>query len=182
MSAKKSQSLTSIFDEHDLKVSKTEQKKAMQRLQDLAIPLTQLPKKKLAALTAEEEFIESLQELASINSKEARRRQLQRIGKLFREETDENVQGIINTLYEHTFSPEQRGKYDTWHTRFIEQGDTVIKTFCKQYRSAEPNTINQYLIHYEYAKDMQHEAGQVAAQKVLAMYVQQVLILENRKK
>lgn len=172
---------TSIFDDYDLKISKTELKKSMQRLQDIAVPLTQMSKKNIKSLPASEEFIDGLLELNTINSKEAKRRQLQRIGKLFREEPDANVHAIINTLYEHTFSPEQRGKFDTWHTRFIEQGDPIIKTFCKQYRSAESNTINQYLIHYEYAGDMNDDQGQEVATLKLAMYVQQILILEAKK-
>lgn len=173
--------LTSIFDDYDLKISKTELKKSMQRLQDLAIPLTKLSKKKINSLQAEEEFIDALLELNTINSKEARRRQLQRIGKLFREEPDSNIMQIIHTLYEHTFSPEQRGKLDTWHTRFIEQGDPVIKTFCKQYRKAEPNTINQFLIHYEFSQDMHDDDGQLVAKENLALYVKQVLILDAQK-
>lgn len=175
------QSPQSIFDEHDLKVSKTELKKAMQRLQDLAIPLSRMSAKKIKNLPASEDFIETLLDLNDITSREARRRQLQLIGKRFRAETDEAVQGIVLALYEHTFSAEQRAKHDTWYTRIIEQGDEVIKTFCKRYKNAEPNTINQYLIHYEYAKDMADGMGQTLATNVLAMYIQQVLIIDNEK-
>lgn len=169
----------SIFDEYDLTISKTEQKKAMQRLQDVAVTLAAMSTKRIKQLPASETFIDGLLELNQTTAREAKRRQLQRVGKLFREELPSDTLATIQTAYEHYFSPEQRGKLDTWHQRFIDQGDEPIKVFCKAYKTAEPNTINQFLIHYEHGKTTGDDDMVTVAVKNLESYVQQVALIDK---
>lgn len=169
----------SIFDEYDLKISKTEQKKAMQRLQDVAVCLAAMSNKKIKQLPASETFIAGLLELNTTTARAAKRRQLQRVGKLFREELPSDTLATIEAAYEHYFSPEQRAKLDVWHQRFIEQGDHPIKTFCKAYKTAEPNTINQFLIHYEHGQTTGDEDMMRVAVSNLASYVQQVVLIDK---
>lgn len=81
------------FTEEDFEVlegraSKTEQKKAVQRMAALGAQLAELPRKQIEKLPVEERLIDALLEVESITSHEARRRQFQRIGKLLRNEDE----------------------------------------------------------------------------------------------
>ena len=70
------------WSEEDMRVSRTELKKAHERLQQLSIPLANLSKKQLKALPASDYFMAELMALADITSANARNRQTKRVGKL----------------------------------------------------------------------------------------------------
>lgn len=109
------------------RASKTEQKKAVQRMAALGEQLAQLSVKQIQKLPVDERLIDALMEVQNISSFEARRRQFQRIGKLLRNE-DETV--ILSYL-----TPQQGAKKQAqlmrWVDRMIEQGDPAINEFSK---------------------------------------------------
>ena len=78
------------FDSLEGRASKTEQKKAVQRMAALGEQLAQLSIKQIQKLPVDERLIDALLEVQNISSFEARRRQFQRVGKLLRNE-DETV-------------------------------------------------------------------------------------------
>lgn len=63
------------FDSLEGRASKTEQKKAVQRMAALGEQLAELSKKQIQALPVEERLIEALLDVQLITSFEARRRQ-----------------------------------------------------------------------------------------------------------
>ena len=65
--------------------SKTSRKKAMHALQDLGEALVELPAERLAELDLPERLRDAIREARRITSHEARRRQLQFVGRLMRE-------------------------------------------------------------------------------------------------
>lgn len=65
--------------------SKTSRKKAMHALQELGEALVELPPEKLAELDLPERLCDAIREARRITSHEARRRQLQYVGRLMRE-------------------------------------------------------------------------------------------------
>ena len=67
------------FDSLEGRASKTEQKKAVQRMAALGEQLAELSKKQIEALPVEERLIEALLDVQLITSFEARRRQFQRM-------------------------------------------------------------------------------------------------------
>ncbi len=70
--------------EEDQRPSKSEIKREMHALQALGEELTKLPAKELDALIDNERLLKAIHEMSRIKSNEARRRQLQFIGKLMR--------------------------------------------------------------------------------------------------
>lgn len=75
------------WSKQDMRVSRTEIKKAHERLQALSEPLTKLSKKQLANLPVSEYFLDELKHLTEIDSHTAKNRQIKRVGKLIIEET-----------------------------------------------------------------------------------------------
>ena len=120
------------FDSLEGRASKTEQKKAVQRMAALGEQLAQLSIKQIQKLPVDERLIDALLEVQNISSFEARRRQFQRVGKLLRNE-DETV--ILSYL-----TPQQGAKKQAqlmrWVDRMIEQGDPAINEFSKIYNAS----------------------------------------------
>ena len=76
------------FESLEGRASKTEQKKAVQRMAALGAQLAELSAKQIKNLPVEERLIEALLDVQQISSHEARRRQFSRIGKLLRNENE----------------------------------------------------------------------------------------------
>ena len=161
------------------RASKTEQKKAVQRMAALGEQLAELSKKQIEQLPVEERLIEALLDVQLISSFEARRRQFQRIGKLLRNE-DETV--ILSYL-----TPKQGAKktaqLQRWVERIIAQGDPVINEFSKMYNATERHTLRQHLLRVHRDMSQQASEEQIEASKLkLFNYVQQVALISDNTK
>ena len=171
------------FTEEDFEIlegraSKTEQKKAVQRMAALGAQLAELPKKQIQKLPVDERLIDALLEVELISSHEARRRQFQRIGKLLRNE-DESL--ILSYL-----TPQQGAKKQAqlmrWVDRIIDQGDPVINEFVKIYNAAERHTLRQHVLRIQ--RDLTKEtdeATRLESKNKLVNYVQQVALISDQK-
>lgn len=166
------------FDQMDMAVSRTELKKAHERLQRLAEPLANLSKKQMKALPASEFFLDDLLQLADITSHEARKRHIKRLGKLLAEE---EPHAIVEFLFRHTFSPEQQAKIESWQTRLNLQDDNTLKQFTKTFFDSEFNTIKQLLIWIAYAEYTQDDELMNESVADLHTYIRQVAIFSKGK-
>lgn len=141
------------FDSLEGRASKTEQKKAVQRMAALGEQLAQLSIKQIQKLPVDERLIDALLEVQNISSFEARRRQFQRVGKLLRNE-DETV--ILSYL-----TPQQGAKKQAqlmrWVDRMIEQGDPAINEFSKIYNASERHTLRQHVLRINRDKTQQEK-------------------------
>ncbi|QNW94282.1 ribosome-associated protein [Acinetobacter seifertii] len=165
------------FDSLEGRASKTEQKKAVQRMAALGEQLAQLSIKQIQKLPVDERLIDALLEVQNISSFEARRRQFQRIGKLLRNE-DETV--ILSYL-----TPQQGAKKQAqlmrWVDRMIEQGDPAINEFSKIYNASERHTLRQHVLRINRDKTQQvAEADLDASKKKFINYVQQIALLSDQ--
>ncbi|WP_168384690.1 ribosome biogenesis factor YjgA [Acinetobacter indicus] len=164
------------FESLEGRASKTEQKKAVQRMAALGEQLSQLNPKQIQKLPVDERLIDALIEVQNISSHEARRRQFQRIGKLLRNE-DESV--ILSYL-----TPQQGAKktaqLQRWVERIIKDGDPVINDFCKTYNAAERHTLRQHVLRIHRDLKVEMPAAELEASKLkLFNYVQQVALLSD---
>lgn len=166
------------FAEMDMAVSRTEQKKARERLQLLAEPLAQLSKKQMKDLPASEFFLDDLLQLNDITSHEARKRHIKRLGKLLAEE---EPHAIVEHLFRCTFSPEQQAKIESWQIRLNLQDENTLKQFTKTFFGSEFNTIKQLLIWVAYAKYQQDDQLLQESLNDLHTYIRQVAILSKAK-
>lgn len=166
------------FDNMDMVVSRTEQKKARERLQLLAEPLANLSKKQMKNLPASEFFLDDLLQLNDITSHEARKRHIKRVGKLLAEE---EPHAIVEYLFRCTFSPEQQAKIEAWQTRLNIHDENTLKQFTKSFFDSEFNTVKQLLIWIEYAKHLQDDELLQESVDDLHTYIRQVAILSKGK-
>ena len=120
------------FESLEGRASRTEQKKAVQRMAALGEQLAQLNPKQIQKLPVDERLIDALLEVQKISSFEARRRQFQRVGKLLR---NENETTILSYL-----TPQQGAKKQMqlmrWVDRMIDQGDPIINEFSKVFNAS----------------------------------------------
>lgn len=168
------------YDENDFedilegRASKSEQKRAVQRMAALAEQLAALPKKQIQKLPVDELLVDAFLELESITSHEARRRQYQRIGKLLRNE-DETM--LLSYLLPKQGAKKQ-AQLTRWVDRIIEQGDQAIHEFCKQYETAQRHTLRQHVLRYQRDLQAQLPEEELTKQRqAITNYVQQVAII-----
>ena len=164
------------FDTLEGRASKTEQKKAVQRMAALGEQLAELSPKQIQSLPVEERLIDALLDAQTITSHEARRRQFQRVGKLLRNE-DESV--ILSYL-----TPKQGVKktaqLQRWVERIVKDGDVVINEFVKTYNAAERHTIRQHALRIHRDMNKQVSEAELAESKLkLFNYVQQVALISD---
>lgn len=162
------------WKEQDMRVSRTELKKAHERLQALAEPLAHLSKKQMKKLPVSEYFLDELTALSDTTSPIAKKRQIKRVGKLI---SEENRHELVNALFQTRFSPEQAAKIEAWTTRFNINDEATMKQFCKQFKMAERNSIYQLLLWVEYAKHINDDELLAESEEDLASYIREVAIL-----
>jgi ribosome-associated protein len=167
------------FESLEGRASKTEQKKAVHRMAALGERLAELSPKQIKNLPVEERLIEALEDVRSITSGEARRRQFLRIGKLLRNE-DESV--ILSYL-----TPQQglkkTAQLHRWVDRMIAQGDPAIKEFMKMFNAAEHHPIRQHILRVQ--RDVKQNLGEEAVAKSklnMFNYIQQVALISDNNK
>ncbi|MCA0901722.1 ribosome biogenesis factor YjgA [Microbulbifer agarilyticus] len=121
------------FDE-DLPKSKTQLKQEMHELQALGKQLTELSAAKLAEVPMDAELTDAIETMHRIKSREARRRQLQFIGKLMRNADVEAIQAVLN---KHKEQDHQHLRFDRmaedWRQRLLEQGKEAQSAFFDAY-------------------------------------------------
>jgi ribosome-associated protein len=166
------------WSEHDMRVSRTELKKAHERLQTLSIPLANLSKKQLKKLPVSEYFMAELMELAEITSATARIRQTKRVGKLI---IEEDRHELVKALFEAFFANEQVSKIESWAERLNINDDGTLKQFVKQYKASERNSLYQLLLWIEYAKHTQDDELMYESKQDLASYIREVAIMTELK-
>ena len=164
------------FESLEGRASKTEQKKAVQRMAALGERLAELNPKQIKNLPVEERLIEALEDVKLITSGEARRRQFLRIGKLLR---NENETVILSYL-----TPQQGAKKTAqlhrWVDRMIAQGEPVIKEFMKAHNAAEHHPIRQHILRIHRDMKKQVPEAELAESKLkLLNYIQQVALISD---
>ena len=159
------------FESLDGRASRTEQKKAVQRMAALGEQLAQLNPKQIQKLPVDERLIDALLEVQNISAHEARRRQFLRIGKLLRNEDETTILSYL--------TPQQGAKKQI--QLMIDQGDPIINEFSKIYNASERHTLRQHVlrIHRDIKQQVSEEQLVVSKLKFVN-YVQQVALLSDQ--
>lgn len=164
----------------DTGLSKTEQKKAMERLQALGERLATLNLEQLKKMPISETLFGALAELKRLKAHEALRRQKQYIGKLMRDEDEEAILNVLNPLANPTLNKQLELLID----RLLNQGDPAINDVVRRYPAAERHTLRQHVraalkevaAIAEMAEDEQATAEKPARKKLL-MYLREIAAL-----
>jgi len=118
-------------------VSKTKKKQLVQELQVLGAALVALAPAQLAAIDLPEELLAAVREAQSITSHEARRRQLQYIGKLMRRIDPEPVRAALAAIAGQSAAARARQKrLEHWRERLIAD-DVALTEFASAHAGAD---------------------------------------------
>lgn len=167
---------TPDFEDLESRPSKTEQKKAMARMQLLGEKLAALPPEKIQALPVNDVLIFNLLQMARIPSFEAKRRQTQLLAKLLKRENESEILAALN----HKQPAKKQAQLTRWLDRLVAQGDGALNDFVRQFPAAERHTLRQHVMRVQKAKfEEASEDEQTELLNTLANYVNQVAILSE---
>ena len=118
-------------------VSKTKKKRAVEELQSLGAALVALPPAQVDALAIPAELAGAVREAQRIRSHEARRRQLQYIGKLMRGIDPEPVRVALAALAGNSAAARARQRrIENWRERLIAY-DAALTAFAGEHAGAD---------------------------------------------
>ena len=132
-------------DETDELTSKTRKKKDMLALQDLGVKLVELNEQQLASMQLPESLLEAVLEARRVTRREARRRQMQYIGRLMRDIDAEPIrarlaqwqgQGREHTAQLHTL--------ERWREELL-AGDQALERLLGQYPGADSQKLRSLI-------------------------------------
>lgn len=114
-------------------VSKTQRKREMHALQALGAALVELPSSQLEVLPLPEELAAAVREVHRIPGHEARRRQLQYIGRLMREIDAEPIRAALEDLKGHSNAARARHRrIEQWRDRLLAD-DAALTEFAHEH-------------------------------------------------
>lgn len=134
-----------IEQDDELLPSKTRRKKQMLALQEMGSELMSLNARQLATIPLDLPLAKALEEYKRLpNSNEARRRQLQFIGKLMRRSDHEAIAAALARLREPDRAEIRRGQLiEQWSQRLLEGDEQTISDFLATHPEAERQTLRQ---------------------------------------
>jgi len=159
-------------DDFEFGKSKSQIKREMTALQDLGRKLTELNAEQFKTVPVSEDLKHAIETYLRIRQKEARRRQLQFIGKLMRSEDSEAIQEAVDLF---DASSQRYAKVlhelEAWRTRLIEEGNTAITEFVEAFPAVDVQHLRQLVRNAQ--KDQSHGKNTGAAKK-LFQYLRQI--------
>lgn len=136
--------MTEYYEDDEDWISKSEVKRQMHALQTLGESLTNLNAQQLKTIPASDALFEAVGEYHRLKHREAKRRMLQRIGKLMREEDADAIQNAVDLLTPGTDAHLRVEKQlESWRARLIEHGDHAINQLLNEYPNSERQTLRQ---------------------------------------
>ena len=132
-------------DETDELTSKTRKKKDMLALQDLGVQLVGLNEQQLEAMRLPESLLDAVQEARRLTRHEARRRQLQYIGRLMRDidaaPIRDRLEQWLGQGREHTA---KLRALERWRDELL-AGDPALARFMQEYPGADSQKLRSLI-------------------------------------
>jgi len=133
------------IDAEDLGPSKSQRKREMHALQQLGNRLAELSAKHLSQLPLTPKLQEALSDMGRIRQREARRRQLQYIGKLMRDIDQEALEHALNALGQQSQASLRANQLaEDWRERLLVEPKS-LQEFIDTYPATEIQTLRQLL-------------------------------------
>ena len=125
----------------DTFVSKTKRKQEMTELQSLGAKLVALPESQLADMPIDEALREALLEAKRIKSHEAKRRQLQYIGRLMREVDPAPLRARLDAIVGHSAqAAAEHRRLEAWRERLLAD-DGALTAFAAEHPGADLQAV-----------------------------------------
>ena len=127
-------------------VSKSEIKRQMLALQELAERLMSLKPQAWEKLNFSSTMMEGLQESTRIKNLNARRRHVRRLAKLLTEEDTEQVQQLFDRMdNKHMQDVQQFHRLERWRDRLVEEGDDALTELLDEYPKIDRQQFRQLI-------------------------------------
>ena len=118
-------------------ISRTKKKQAVEELQKLGAALVDLPPLQLESLALPDILLKAVLDAQRITSHEARRRQIQYIGKVMRKVDPEPVRAALAAVDGRSAAARaQQRRLETWRERLIGD-DEALTAFASEHASAD---------------------------------------------
>jgi ribosome-associated protein len=125
----------------DQLVSKTRRKREMLELQALGAALVAVPESQLAQIPLEGDLLQAILEAKRIRSHEAKRRQLQYIGRLMREVDPEPIRAQLAAIEGGSAqAAAAHRRLESWRSRLLAD-DEALTAFAAEYPGADLQKI-----------------------------------------
>ena len=137
-------------------LTKSALKRQMTALQEIGEILVDLPAAELKKIPLENPLLDAIMTARSLKSHEARRRQLQYIGKIMRHTDVSPIQNALEILQNKS----RQGKahfhqMERWRDRLVKEGDVALEEFLERYPMADRQHIRQLMRKAQ--KDVLHQ-------------------------
>lgn len=154
------------FDsEEEFEKSRTQIKKEMEALQGVGKVLCEMKKEQLAQVPISEELAEGIKTYHRITSREARRRQLQYIGKVMRSENVEEIQAVVDRFDSSSEIYAKRlHVLEAWRERLITEGNSALTEFVEKHPMVNVQNLRQLVRNA--VKDRKNDKNTGAAKKL----------------
>ena len=141
------------MDEEDIQISKSERKRQATHLQKLGGRLAEFKDSDLAALNLPEKLINAIADYRRFPSHEAKRRQLQYVGKLMRKIDVDAVVALVER-YDNDAAANSRSfhELESWRTRLIADPQALTE-YLNEYPGADRQRLRQALKRVHKAPD-----------------------------
>jgi len=152
-------------DEEDIK-SRTQIKREMEALQDLGKKLTELKKEQLKEVPMGEDLRAAIDLYRNnITQREARRRQMQYIGKLMRAEDEDAMQAVLDKYDSSSKAFAQSiHELEAWRTRLIDEGNQAMTDFIEKHPSVDVQQLRNLVRNAK--KDVENNKNKGSAKKL----------------
>ncbi len=163
-------------EEEIIWVSKSEMKRDMDALQALGEELVELKPQALAKVPLDDELRDAIKDAQRFKN-EARRRQLQYIGKVMRSIEVEPIQAALDKIRnKHSQVTAQLHKLETLRDTMIEQGDSIIEDVIQQNPATDRQRLRQLV---RQAKKEKANNKPARAYREIFQYLRELLIDEQ---
>lgn len=153
--------------------SKSQRKKDMLALQKIGESLINLTEEQLAAINLPDNLLNAIHHLKSLNSNEAKRRQLQYIGKIMRQVDPESIkQALKNKELVHKKNTARFHQIEEWRNKLLTQGGEALNSIIAEYPDINRQELQQLISNAEHDKKNNKNTG---AEKTLFKYLRSKL-------
>lgn len=134
-------------------ISKSQRKRDMTALQKLGEALVKLSANQLAKIPLSDQLSEAITVARELTSHEAKRRQLQYLGRLMREVDPQPIEEALSKIQNK--SQISKAKFhlaERWRDRLIAEGDKQLEEFLTTYSEVDRQHLRQLVRNAEQAK------------------------------
>lgn len=157
--------------------SKSQRKKDMLALQKIGESLIKLTEEQLVTIDLPDNLLTAIQHMKSLTSNEAKRRQLQYIGKLMRQLDPESIEEALKRIkLLHEKTTEKFHYIEEWRTKLLTHGDDALNLFLVDYPNIDRQQLRQLIRNAQQDRKNNQNTG---AEKALFKYLRSIVVNDN---